>query len=54
VKVTHIKNKHNISILKEADGGDQMAKQTYHAITAKSMGTMNLNDGRSKQINTQA
>ena len=31
-----------------------MTKQAYNAITAKIMGTMNLNEGRSKQINTQA
>jgi hypothetical protein len=31
-----------------------MTKQAYNAITAKSMGTMNLNAGRSKQINSQA
>jgi hypothetical protein len=31
-----------------------MTKQAYNAITAKSMGTMNLNVGRSKQISSQA
>jgi hypothetical protein len=31
-----------------------MRNQAYNAITAKSMGTMNLNAGRSKQISSQA
>jgi hypothetical protein len=31
-----------------------MKKQAYNPITAKSMGTMNLNAGRSKQISPQA
>jgi hypothetical protein len=31
-----------------------MINQAYNAITAKSMGTMNLNAGRSKQISSQA
>jgi hypothetical protein len=31
-----------------------MTNQAYNAITAKSMGTMNLNAGRSKQISSQA
>jgi hypothetical protein len=30
-----------------------MTKKAYNATTAKSMGTMDLNDRRSKQINTQ-
>jgi hypothetical protein len=30
-----------------------MKNQAYNAITAKSMGTMDLNAGRSKQINYQ-
>jgi hypothetical protein len=50
---TH-QNQHQNFSLKEAEGGDQMTKQAYNAITAKSMGTMNMNAGRSKQINTQA
>jgi hypothetical protein len=51
-KVKDISNKINIKIssLKEAEGEDQMTKQAYNVITAKSMGTMNLNAGRSKQI----
>jgi hypothetical protein len=55
-KVKDISKKINIRIssLKEAEGEDQMTKQAYNAITAKSMGTMNLNVGRSKQINSQA
>jgi hypothetical protein len=49
-KVTEINNKINIRIssLKEAEGEDQMTNQAYNAITAKSMGTMNLNAGRSR------
>jgi hypothetical protein len=31
-----------------------MTKKEYNAIIAKSMGNMNLNAGRSKQINTHA
>jgi hypothetical protein len=31
-----------------------MTKLAYNAITAKSMGTMNLNAGRSRQISSQA
>jgi hypothetical protein len=53
VKVTHIKIKIKISILEEAEGGDPMTKQAYNVITAKSMGTMNLNVERSNKINTQ-
>jgi YbbR domain-containing protein len=51
-KVKDISNKNNIRIsnLKEAEGEDQMTKQAYNAITAKSMGTMNLNAGGCKQI----
>jgi hypothetical protein len=54
VKLTHIKIRIRISSLKEVEGGDPLTKQAYNAITAKSIGTMNLNAGRSKQINTQA
>jgi hypothetical protein len=52
----HIDNKIRIRVfsLKEVEGEDQMRNQAYNAITAKSMGTMNLNAGRSKQINSQA
>jgi hypothetical protein len=55
-KVKDISNKNNIRIssLKEAEGEDQMTKQAYNAITAKIMGTMNLNAGRSKQIHSWA
>ena len=55
-KVKDINNKINIKIssLKEAEGEDQMKKQAYNAITAKIMGTMNLNTGRSTQISSQA
>jgi hypothetical protein len=55
-KVKDINNKINIRIssLKEAEGEDQMRNQVYNAITTRSMGTMNLNAERSKQINSQA
>jgi hypothetical protein len=48
-KVTDNRTRIIISSLKEAEGEDQMKNQTYNAITAKIMGTMNLNVGRSKQ-----
>jgi hypothetical protein len=53
-KLKDISNKNNIRIssLKEPKGEDQMTKQAYNAITEKSMDTMNLNAGRSKQINS--
>jgi hypothetical protein len=59
IKISKVKDKSNkiniiISNLKEAEGEDQMRNQAYNAITAKSMGTMNLNAGRSKQIISQA
>ena len=49
-KVKEINNNINIRIssLKEAEGEDLMTKLAYNAITAKSMGTMNLNAGRSR------
>jgi hypothetical protein len=55
IKISKVKGNNNIiniriSSLKEAEGDDQMTKQAYNAITPKSMGTMNLNAGRSKQI----
>jgi hypothetical protein len=50
VKDKNIKITIRISSLKEAEGEDQMRNQAYNAITTKSMGTMNLNAGRSKQI----
>jgi hypothetical protein len=53
-KVIDNNTKIRISSLKEAEGEDQMTNQAYNAITAKSMGTMNLNAGRSKQISSQA
>jgi hypothetical protein len=58
IKISKVKdnnNKINIRILnlKEAEGEDQMRNQAYNAITTKSMGTMNLNAGRSKQISSQ-
>jgi hypothetical protein len=54
-KVKEINNTINIRIssLKEAEGEGLMTKPAYNAITAKSMGTMNLNAGRSRQINSQ-
>ena len=51
-KVTDNNTRIKIFSLKEAEGEDQMTKQTYNAITAKTMGTMNLNVGRSKQISS--
>jgi hypothetical protein len=59
IKISKVKDNNNkinirISSLKEAEGEDQMRNQAYNAITAKSMGTMNLNVGRSKQIISQA
>jgi hypothetical protein len=52
----HTNNKIRIRVfsLKEAEGEDQMRNQAYNAITTRSMGTMNLNAGRSKQIIFQA
>jgi hypothetical protein len=54
-KVKDISNKINIRIssLTEAEGEDQMTKQACNNITTKSMGTMNLNVGRSKKISSQ-
>jgi hypothetical protein len=58
IKISMVKDNNNkinirISSLKEAKGEDQMRNQAYNSITAKSMGTMNLNAGRSKQISSQ-
>ena len=53
-KVTDNNTRIIISSLKEAEGEDQMTNQAYNAITAKNMGTMNLNAGRSKHIIFQA
>jgi hypothetical protein len=53
-KVTDNRTRIRISILKEAEGEDQMTNQTYNANNAKSMGVMDLNAGRSKQINSWA
>jgi hypothetical protein len=50
VKVPDIQTRIRISILKEAEGGDQMKKQAYNTTTSKSIGTM----GRRKKITTQA
>jgi hypothetical protein len=58
IKISKVKDNNKIIIrissLKEAEGEDQMTKQAYNVITAKSMDTMNLNVGRSKHINSQA
>jgi hypothetical protein len=59
IKISKDKGNNNkinirISSLKEAEGEDQMTNQAFNATTAKSMVTMNLNAGRSKQINSQA
>ena len=52
IKISKVKDNNKINIrissLKEAEGEDQMRNQAYNAITAKSMGTMNLNAGRSR------
>ena len=53
-KVTNNSTRNIISSLKEPEGEYQMTNQAYNAITAKSMGTMNLNAGRSKNISSQA
>ena len=53
-KVMNNRVKIRVSNLKEAEGEDQMTNQAYNVITAKRMGTMNLNAGRSKQISSQA
>jgi hypothetical protein len=52
-KVTENNTQIKISSLKEAEGEDQMRNQPYNAITTKNMGTVNLNAGRSNQINSQ-
>ena len=59
IRISKVKDiNHNINIrtssLTEEEGEVLMTKLTYNAITAKSMGTMNLNAGRSRQINSQA
>jgi hypothetical protein len=52
-KVTENNTQIKISSLKEAEGEDQMRNHAYNAITTKNMGTVNLNAGRSNQINSQ-
>ena len=58
IKISKVKDNNKINIrissLKEAEGEDQMTNQAFNATTAKSMGTMNLNVGRSKKISSQA
>jgi hypothetical protein len=51
--VTDNNTRIRIFSLKEAQGEDQMTNQAYNAITAKNMGTMNLNAGRSRKIISQ-
>jgi hypothetical protein len=51
-KVTDNINRIKISILKEAEGEDQITNKTYNCITTKSMGTMDLNVERRKKINS--
>jgi hypothetical protein len=53
-KVIDKRTRIRIFILKEAEGEDQMKNQAYNAITSKSMGTVNLNAGIRKNINSQA
>jgi hypothetical protein len=52
-KVTNNRTRIRTSIFKEAEGEDQMTNQSYNAITVRSLGTMNLNAGRSKKIISQ-
>ena len=55
-KITEIHNQINIrtSSLKEAEGEGRMTNPTFNVFIAKSMGIMNLNAGRSRQISSQA
>ena len=58
IKIPKVKDNNNkinirLSSLKEVEGEDQLRNQAYNAITVRSMGTMNLNAGRSKQISSQ-
>ena len=55
-KVTEINRKINIRIssLKEAEGEGRLTNPTFNVFIAKSMGTMNLNAGRSRQISSLA
>ena len=55
-KITEIHNQINIRIssLKEAEGEGRMTNPAFNVFIAKSMGTMNLNAGRSRQISSQA
>ena len=54
-KVTEINNTINIRIssLKEAEGEGRMTNPAFNVFIAKSMATMNLNAGRSRQISSQ-
>jgi hypothetical protein len=55
-KITKINNKITIRIssLKEAEGEGRMKNPTFNVFIEKSMGTMNLNVGRRRQINSEA
>ena len=53
-KVTDNITRIKISSLKQTEGEDQITNQTYNSITAKIIGTMNLNSERSKKIISQA
>jgi hypothetical protein len=50
IKISKVKDNNKI---KEAEGEDQMRNLAYNAISEKSMGTMNLNAGGSKQTSSQ-
>jgi hypothetical protein len=59
IKFSKVKDNNNkinirISSLKKAEAEDQMRNQAFNAITAKSMGTMNMNVGISKHIISHA
>ena len=53
-KVTDNRIRMRVSKLNKAEGEDHMKNIAYNDITKKCIGTMNLNVGRSKQINSQA
>jgi hypothetical protein len=57
IKISKVKDNNKINIrissLNEVEGEYQMRNQAYNAITGKSMGTINLNARRSKNINSE-
>ena len=59
IKISKVKDNNNkinirISSLKEVEGEGRMTNPAFNVFIAKSMGTMNLNAGRSRQISSQA